>query len=134
MRLSLALLADYANVSREGKLNIMGIFGQIQAFQFPAVHAQMHLVLSLEATAFDTGTHEFNIAFIDEDGHELLAMTGVVQFPESRAGESVAANQILALNGMVFAKAGTYEFVIRTKDEELGRVPLRVSALSVAPR
>ena len=60
--------------------------------------------------------------------------TEVVQFPESRAGESVAANQILVLNGMVFAKAGTYEFVIRTKDEELGRVPLRVSALPVAPR
>src|SRR5919204_3250104 len=48
MRLSLALLADYANVSHDGKLNIMGIFGQIHAPQFPAVHAQMHLVLSLE--------------------------------------------------------------------------------------
>ncbi len=129
MQLTLALLADYANISREGKLNIMGIFEQIHAFNFPAVHAQMQLVLRLEATPFEAGMHQINVAFIDEDGHEVFAIAGMVQVPDSRAGENITANQQFVLNGVVFPKAGQYEFVIRTADDELGRVPLRVSAL-----
>ena len=56
MELTLALLADYANISREGKLNIMGIFEQIFALSFPAVHAQLQLVLRLESSPFGSAT------------------------------------------------------------------------------
>ena len=41
MELTLALLADYANISREGKLNIMGIFEQI--FEVFEESAQFHV-------------------------------------------------------------------------------------------
>ncbi len=129
MELTLALLADYANISREGKLNIMGIFEQIHAFNFPAVHAQMQLVIRLEATPFEAGAHEVRVAFIDDDARELFAIPGLIHIPESRAGENISANQIFVLNGIVLPHAGVYEFVISVKDEELGRVPLRVLAL-----
>ena len=48
MRVALGVLADYANVSAEGKLNIMGVFQIVNAVQFPHVHPQMHLVLTEE--------------------------------------------------------------------------------------
>ena len=51
MRVSLALLADYSNVSREGKLNILGIFDTIYAPRFPTTHAHLQLVVRFEAEA-----------------------------------------------------------------------------------
>ena len=49
MQVKLALLADYANVTAEGKLNILGIFDRINVVGVPAVHPQMHFILRLEA-------------------------------------------------------------------------------------
>jgi hypothetical protein len=51
MQVPLALLADHANVSAEGKLNLMGAFDVINARRFPAVHAQMHLVFRIRSLA-----------------------------------------------------------------------------------
>jgi hypothetical protein len=130
MELTLALLADYANISREGKLNIMGIFEQIFALNFPAVHAQMQLVMRLESTPFEAGTHPLHVAFIDADARELFAIPGSVAIPDSRAGENITTNQIFVLNGVTLPKAGVYEFVISINDQELGRVPLRVMAVT----
>lgn len=129
MQLTLALLADYASISREGKLNIMGIFEQIFALKFPAVHATMQLVLRIEATPFEAGTHTARVAFIDADAREQFAVPGSLVIPESRAGENTTTNQLFVFNGIVLPKPGSYEFVVTAGTEELGRVPLRVVAL-----
>jgi hypothetical protein len=129
MELTLALLADYANISREGKLNIMGIFEQIHAQQFPATHPQMHLVIRLEATPFEMGQHTVGLSFIDDDANEVFGIRGGLVIPESQAGQNIIAPSIFALNAITFPKAGMYEFVILADEQELGRVPLRVLAL-----
>ena len=130
MELTLALLADYANISREGKLNIMGIFEQIFALNFPAVHAQLQLVMRLESTPFEAGTHPLHVAFIDADAQELFAIPGSLAIPESQSGENITTNQIFVLNGVTLPRPGVYEFVISINDQELGRVPLRVLAMT----
>ena len=56
MRVKLALLADSANVSREGKLNLLGIFDAIFARELPTSHPHMHLVLRFEALPADAGS------------------------------------------------------------------------------
>ena len=48
MHVKVALLADYSNVSREGKLNILGIFDTIYAPTFPTTHPHMQLVIRFE--------------------------------------------------------------------------------------
>ncbi|MCX6382155.1 MAG: hypothetical protein NT023_22205 [Armatimonadetes bacterium] len=41
MDLTLAVLADYANITEDGKLNIMGVFGEIKAlFEFTALASE----------------------------------------------------------------------------------------------
>jgi len=50
MEVVLAVLADYANVSQEGKLNIMGIFDIISSEKFPTFHPEMKLVVQFEAS------------------------------------------------------------------------------------
>jgi hypothetical protein len=89
----------------------------------------MQLVVRLEASPFESGTHAVRVSFIDEDAHELFQIPGTLAIPESRAGENITTNQIFVLNGVMLPKAGVYEFVIGVKDEELGRVPLRVLAI-----
>ncbi|MFP5355722.1 MAG: DUF6941 family protein, partial [Gemmatimonadota bacterium] len=43
MHVSFALFADAANISQEGKLNILGVFDAVQVGQLPAVHPRAHL-------------------------------------------------------------------------------------------
>ena len=38
MNVSFALFADAANLSQEGKLNILGVFDAVQVGQTPAIH------------------------------------------------------------------------------------------------
>ena len=56
MQVKLAVVADYANVSSEGKLNILGIFDRINVSDLPAAHPQMHLILRLEAHSTDASS------------------------------------------------------------------------------
>ena len=55
MDVTLAVLADHANVSDQGKLNILGIFDRILASNFPAVHPQLHPVLRFSASPAERG-------------------------------------------------------------------------------
>src|SRR5215217_3944288 len=57
MEVKLAVLADYANVSQDGKLNIMGIFQEINAPSLPFPLPQMFLVVPFE----EAGDYHFAI-------------------------------------------------------------------------
>lgn len=63
MNVSLALVADYANISREGKLNILGIFDRIAAQSVPAVHSQMQLIMRLEADRAESERESIKLKF-----------------------------------------------------------------------
>ena len=79
---TVAVLADYANVSREGKLNIMGIFQEINAPFLPFPLPQMYLVMSLTAAPaeFDT-VRNIRVALLHSDGEELLQIEGQLRVP-----------------------------------------------------
>jgi len=47
MHISFAVFADAANLSQEGKLNILGVFDAVQVSAFPSVHPRTHLVVRL---------------------------------------------------------------------------------------
>ena len=50
MHVSFALFADAANLSQEGKLNILGVFDALQVASLPAIHPRAHLVVHLKGT------------------------------------------------------------------------------------
>ena len=133
MDVTLAVLADYANVSQDGKLNIMGIFQEVNPPVLPFQLPQMYLVVSFEA-----GPAEFNsvknirIALLDSDGNERLALEGRVQVPRPpRPGSRAFINQTIGLNGVSFERAGDYEFAILIGGETRGRVALHVNEPSI---
>lgn len=127
VKVTLALLADYANVSREGKLNILGIFDNINAQSLPAIHPQMQLVLTLEADRGDADKdHKIEIELIDADGTKLFSIGGDLRFTSPPPGERIKVNHIIQLNNLQFNHFGSHEFKIRINNEVRQSVPLSV--------
>ncbi len=131
MQVKLAVVADHANVSSEGKLNILGIFDRIVVSDLPAVHPQMHLIVRLEAHPAERDRpHPVEVRLHDPDGQTIFELKGEV-VPEGLAGETITANQIVGINNLVLAKTGEYVFVIFVDHDLKAETPLVVDFLDV---
>lgn len=129
MDVTVAVLADYANVSQDGKLNIMGIFQEINPPVLPFALPQMYLVLSFSAgpAEFNT-TRNVRIPLLHSDGQEILAMEAEMQVPSARRpGSRVYMIETIGLAGVTFPRAGDYAFSILVGDDEKATVPLHVN-------
>ena len=132
MRLLLLLAADYANVTGEGKLNVMGIFGEIRAPSFPTRHPSMHLVVKLVAELGEDGqTRHLTVKLLDTDGATIMALSGQVQVPRGEQGIRPEVNAIFELRDVVFPKAGPYQFVVLVDKEYKGDLPLLARQVEV---
>jgi hypothetical protein len=126
MQVKLALLADYANVTAEGKLNILGVFDRINVNDVPAVHPQMHLILRLEAHPAERDRpHNVEIRLYDPDGQTVFEVKGDI-VPHGMPGQTIATNQILTLNNLQLSKTGGYMFVVFVNNDLKSEVPLGV--------
>jgi hypothetical protein len=126
MQIKLAVLADYANVTAEGKLNILGIFDRINVSQVPAVHPQMHLILRLEAHPAERDRqHKVEIRLHDPDGQTVFEVKGDI-VPSGPPGQTIATNQILTLNNLQLEKPGGYMFIVFVNNDLKTEVPLGV--------
>jgi hypothetical protein len=76
MHVSFALFADAANLSQEGKLNILGVFDALQVAQFPAMHPRATLVVRLKGTREDVGNHTVQLSWCNPAGSELWNSAG----------------------------------------------------------
>ncbi len=111
MRITLAVLADYANVSQDGKLNIMGVFSQILVPSVPISHPEMRLVLQMEVEQVELGREQsIEIRCMDQDGKDLLRMEGSITV--SKETDSKIFNHILDIKGLPFKKFGGHQFAI----------------------
>lgn len=130
MEVALALLADYANVSREGKLNILGIFDRINAQSIPAVHPQMQLIMTIEADRVESNRgHKVDVELIDEDGTKLFSIGGTLKFSSPPPGERIRINHIIQLNNLKFDRFGKYDFKILINNEVRKSIPLTITEI-----
>lgn len=127
MQLRIAALADYTNITDNGKLNILGIFSQIHAANVPAAHPFMQLVLQFAFEAYEIGAHEIRVVLQDEDANELLSMQGNLEIANPQSPDPIIVNQILVLQNVVLPHFGSYEFVIQVDGETIpAQIPLDV--------
>jgi hypothetical protein len=132
MEMSLGLLADYSNISREGKLNILGIFNIIWGRRFPLTHHSMQLILRLEAHSPESGTkRQLTIRLDDPDGKNLFQMNAAILIPKGRPGEPIVMDHVVAFNQVQFERAGDHAFNILIDNDLKGAIPLKV--MQVAP-
>lgn len=123
MRVTLAVVADYANTTSEGKLNIMGIFNSVNAAAFPTNVHEMRLVVKYQFTPAERkSAHTIQVKFLDPDGAELLGLAQPFQVPDNALNPEVT--QVIDLRGIPLPKAGDYAFHILMDEQEQARVPL----------
>ncbi len=105
---SLLLIADYANKTMDGKLNVMGIFRQVNARKFPAKHPHMVLVIKLQAElGEDTSqARALTVRLLDEDAREIMNLTTKIQFPKRVSELQPEFNAIVNLNNISFPHPG----------------------------
>ena len=131
MQVKVALLADYANVTAEGKLNILGIFDRINLMQVPVVHPQMHLILRLEAQPHERERpHPIEIRLHDPEGITIFEVNGDI-VPHGDGPQASSTNQILTLNNLQLQKIGAYAFRIYIDNELKAELPLFVEFVSM---
>lgn len=125
MKLLLFLAADYANVTGDGKLNVMGVFNDINATNFPARHASMYLVAKLGAELGEYGQNRnFSVVLLDQDGNQIMDVQGQLEIPKSQLGRKPDVNIILDLKDVIFPKPGPYTFVIMIDKDHKGELTL----------
>jgi hypothetical protein len=133
MDIAFALLADAANVSREGKLNVLGAFDRINGAQFPLTWPSMVLVTRFVASAAEYGQEKsIEIITLDADGKRLGAATGTMQVPSPEGGRVLKINHILPMT-LTFPGPGEYSIEILVNGEPKAAVPLDVVQLPDAP-
>ncbi len=134
MEVKLAVLADAANVSQEGKLNILGGFSVLWAPRFPTRHPKMTLVLKLEGTAGENPGHKLGIRVVDADGQMVAPpVDGAfeMQRPFMR-GDPTHAQIIIEIVDAVFPRGGTYSFEILIDGHHKESLPLHVLQIQEA--
>ncbi len=129
MDATLGVLADYANISQEGKLNIMGIFQEINPPVLPFTLPMMFLVLNFEASAAEFDTDKaIKVALLNADGKQLIGLEQTLRVPQSkRPGSRAYMSAVLGFAGAKFEQAGDYAFSILVGGEEKRNIPLHVN-------
>jgi hypothetical protein len=113
MKIPMAFLADEANISQEGKLNVLGIFDRIAAAEFPVVHPRMVFAFRVQAEFADGGrAFPVQIRLVDDDGGVMFDAAGEINPPVVPPGEFSTANQVFTLVGLQFPRPGVYKFQV----------------------
>lgn len=133
MRVPTALLADYANATKDGKLNVMGIFHQLTVSHLPASHPSMQLVLMLEGNRADAGREQkIEIRLMAPSGKDLFKMEGSFIVKGKGSGMTLRSHQILQMAGLTFTEEGGHIFYIHLNNHEQAAVPLDVILVTPA--
>ncbi len=126
MDATLAVVCDYANYSADGKLNVLGVFNQIQAPGYPTVIPTLYVVASFSASPAEANTRkQIDVVLLDGDGHEMSrTVQTVTVVPSGQPGVRSIVNLIVKFDILHFPTAGAYSFSILVGGEEKRAVGL----------
>jgi hypothetical protein len=134
MNVAFALFADAANLSQEGKLNVLGVFDALQVGSLPAVHPRAHLVVHLKGTPTDVGRHTVTLRWVNPHGSELWTSTGELNVGQPPAGVTEMDLPLIAQIDLPIDAAGAYRMTISLDEHPKTEVPVQVrTAAQVRP-
>lgn len=133
MHVSFALFADAANLSQEGKLNILGVFDALHVAQFPAVHPRATLVVRLKGTRADVGSHEVAMRWVNPAGRELWNSVGTIDLGDLPDGVAEADLPLIAALDLPADGPGEYTMEIDVDRSAAARIPLMIHGAAPMP-
>lgn len=129
MQVTFAVFADAANLSQEGKLNVLGVFDALQVGALPAVHPRAHLVVHLKGTPTDVGRHTVTLRWINPKGSELWTSTGELNVGQPPVGVSEMDLPLIAQIDLPIDAAGSYQMTISLDERQSAHVPVQVRTM-----
>jgi hypothetical protein len=128
MHVSFALFADSANISQEGKLNILGVFDALQVAQLPTVHPRATMVVRLKALPDDAGRHTLAFAWIGPSGDEMWSSTGELEVGAPPQGATELDVPVIAAIDLPINSAGTHVMRVALDGDLCAELLLHVRA------
>jgi hypothetical protein len=126
MRISFALFADAANLSQEGKLNVLGVFDAVQVAGLPTIHPRAHLVVRLKGGPPDVGSHVITLRWLGPSGTELWSSDGELNIGAPPPGVTEMDFPLIAAVDLPLETAGTYSMQVALDGTVHGDVKLHV--------
>jgi len=129
MKTLLFLTADFANLTQDNKVNILGIFNQIFAHKFPTMHSQFSLVVKVGLeTGEEPKNRKLTLFLVGEDANiaRVKLLEETFNFPERIGGLDPEHSVIMNVRGMVFPVPGTYQFLLHIDDRFLSSLSLNL--------
>lgn len=130
VEVTLAVLCDYANITNDGKVNILGIFSEINPVMIPFPLPQAYLVASFSASPAEQGQErQVRLQLMSADGGAPLVSiaNNVTVPPPPRVGARASINMMVGMAGLTFPTAGDYAFSVLVDNDEKASIPIRVN-------
>jgi hypothetical protein len=128
MHISFAVFADAANLSQEGKLNVLGVFDAVQVAGLPSLHPRTHLVIRLKGGDDDIGAHRMTLRWQDPAGDELWSSTGELNVAGAVESGYEMDLPVIAVVDLPLSRVGRYVMQVVLDDEHKADVSLIVTA------
>jgi hypothetical protein len=137
VHISFAVFADAANVSQEGKLNLLGIFDAVHVGSFPTVHPRTHLVIRLKGSGNDVGEHMLAFSWVNPSGKELWKSEGDMQVQAAPDAPVASLDTdmdlpVIAVVDLPLDMTGHYAMQISLDGQQVASIPLFVNGPSFA--
>lgn len=115
MKVTYLHFSDYAFLTENGKMSVIGIFDRIGSKAFPTTHAAMFVVGQVSEIA-----KEDTLTLIIRKGKRELLVNDFVTNLQDLVNPLRTYSFIIGLHNFVFPEAGVYDFMIKSQDEEVG--------------
>ena len=133
MHVTFALFADAANLSQEGKLNILGVFDALQVGSLPALHPRATLVVHLKGSPADAGAHRVTLQWMSPSGVELWSSDGELGVVAPPSGVVEIDFPLIAQIDLPLDTAGRYLMRVGLDGNTHAEVAMQVRPTAAAP-
>lgn len=131
MEVDLAVLADAANTTENGKLNILGVFDNLNLGpEFPAKSQTFAIVVRVVGHPSEAGQHELLLRLADADGKEIAKVGARFEAKKKKATAKPYRVPIILGAEVKFPRPGDYTFDILIDGRWERAMPLQVSKRS----
>ncbi len=111
MELILSAICEQARVRPDGRLDLSGVFSQLQAPGFPAAQDAMTAVFLVEWSDDEAGRQPLRADLLDEEGETVLTIEGHTDVKAAPSGHAPPQTRlVMPLERVVFPHPGTYHF------------------------
>lgn len=126
MKLTTAALCETARERTDGRLDLSGVFHELNAPGFPAVQEKMTAVFVIEWDAEEAGEQPLRADLLAPNGSKVLTIEGHTAVSAEDPATPPQTRLIMPLEHVVFPVAGEYIFELLAGSDVVRACPLRL--------